>query len=187
MAESILMFVLLVFVIFPIVVLIHELGHVLPTLALTEQRSRLRLGKTGPTLLTTSIGRVDLEWRLLAVSGDAWPVGTISRRAALFITAGGPIASIVGTALFVGLAAITRDLGLFNVALRWGAFYGFVLLFLSAFPIAYPGPRVDGQPASASDGYWFFEFLRHPERTTWTPLTPEQIATAYVGAGRRSS
>lgn len=180
MTESILNVVVLLFVVFPVIVLIHELGHVLPTLLLTDRRSRLRLGKHGPRVLAASIGRVDLDWRALALSGDAFPDGTVGRRAMMIILAGGPIASVFAVVLFIGLASTASTDGTPGVAFRWGALFAIVLLIQSALPVTYRGPRENGQPEPASDGYWLRQYWRHPEWREWAPRTPEQIVGAHA-------
>ena len=180
MLEFVVIFLLLGLVVFPMVTLIHELGHAIPTLILTDRVSLVRVGG-GPWLLFRfRIGQLDLEWRpLLWFLGSAYPVGVVDRRSVLWMTAGDFIASLLNViALFVLSQFVGPGQTVASALLTWALLMATIGLLITGPPVRY-GRWQHEDYGPASDGYWLREWLRHPE---WRDFDFREVTALEGGA-----
>lgn len=160
---AILRWILLWFVVFPFVTLIHELGHLVPTLTLSSSGSLLRIGGPGPRLIGGTTKRVRWEWRpLVPFTGHALPDRPMSRRAGLLMLAGGVLFELVLVAVLLIVRLQAGDSWLADNILEPAITVGGIGIITSVIPLTFPDMGPDEQPVR-SDGYWIREVLRHPE------------------------
>jgi hypothetical protein len=165
----------------PLVVALHELGHLVPALIASDRPLRLRVGAPAAAV-TARIGRVTivLTRRPLRASGAVSGYGPLRGRAARTVVAGGPVATTLGGLAAAVLAAVS-DAHDWPFATQL-ACWGFVLtslhtLVASGAPIT--GTRPDGTPY-ASDGEQLARLARpapapRPQRASLAaPERPER-------------
>lgn len=176
---TILRWLLLWFVVFPLVTLVHELGHLIPTLTLSSSGSLLRIGGPGPRLIGGRTARVQWEWRpLVPFMGHAYPDGPMPRRAGLAMLCGGIVLELV---LVVGLLMVRLGIGdtwLADNVLEPAIILGAIGIITSVIPLTFPDVDPKGELVR-SDGYWIREVLRHPE---WDTLTAPGLREGASGA-----
>ncbi len=141
------------FVVEPLLVLVHELGHALAARALLDTDVVVAVGSKG-TLLDRHIGRVHLYVNAFGgvagasgVAGFDWRGATA--RDVVLITLAGPVASLAGALLAAWLLGIAPAHGVVH-ALLWAATFGGVLGALNALPFRFQQRR--GDPVHRSDG-----------------------------------
>jgi hypothetical protein len=138
----------------PLVVALHELGHLVPALIVSDRPLRLRVGAPAAALATARIGRVTfvLTRRPLRGSGAVSGYGPLRGRAARAVIAGGPVATTLGglAAAALSTAGSAHDGPQAAQLACWGFMLTSLLaLIASGAAIASTGP--DGTPY-ASDG-----------------------------------
>jgi hypothetical protein len=90
----------------PLVVVLHEAGHLIPALLLTDGPVTFRVGPRGEALVTARLGRVTFQLmrRVFRGGGEVISSGVRTRRDATLLVGGGPAATAL-TGLGVGLLA----------------------------------------------------------------------------------
>lgn len=90
----------------PLVTALHEAGHLLPALVLTDGPLTFRVGPRDEALATTRVGRVTfvVTRQMLRGSGEVRVPGLRSKRDAAVVLVGGPLTTAV-TGLGAGLLA----------------------------------------------------------------------------------
>lgn len=176
---AVLRWLLLWCVVFPLVTLVHELGHLVPTLALSSSGSLLRIGGPGPRLIGGRTKRVRWEWHpLVPFTGHAYPDAPMPRRAGLIMLAGSILFELV---LVVGLVIVRLRVGVSWLAdntIEPAITLGGIGIITSVIPLTFPYVGPNGQPVR-SDGYWLREVLRHPE---WDTLTSPGVRQRVIEA-----
>lgn len=167
---TILRWLLLWFVVFPLVTLVHELGHLIPTLTLSSSGSVLRIGLAGPRLIGGRTKRVRWEWLpLVPLAGYTFPDRPMTRGAGLIMLAGGALFELILVAVLFILRVRLGDSWFGDGVIEPVIIFGVIGLATSVIPMTYPSLEPGDEPLR-SDGYWIRESLRHPEwRTVTTP------------------
>lgn len=149
-------FLLVLFFIYPLVVLLHELGHAIAALALASGPVTIKMGdwRREHPLFVRRVGRLTLQWyRLPGWSGrcSADDIGDASVVGRIVFYLGGPLVSL--------LTAIAAYLVMFNLesgGFLWAVFqtignFALATLLLTIVPMRYPawwgpyaGSRSDG-------------------------------------------
>ena len=140
----------------------HELGHALPILLFTQENVIIELGKQPPQR-SWVLGRLRLNVQLPSYAGlYRYDKEEVSRDVILLSLAGGPVTSLLLTAVFGVAAALLRSR---SEPSLWQTFFiilaadALLLFVLTAVPLKYPAwyGLLAGWP---SDGYQIREMLR---------------------------
>ncbi|MGP4076963.1 site-2 protease family protein [Halobacillus sp. K22] len=139
---------LLIFLIAPLSLFIHEMGHVLSAMIFRAEKSDIIIG-TGRQVCKLRLGRLHVYVRLIFFNGghsinEKTPSFAVKEKA--WISAGGPLLNgTVAFLLFLGPAAEQSE-GFFYFCM----FNGY-LAIVNSFPFCIKGRK--------SDGYRFFQYL----------------------------
>lgn len=163
---TILRWLLLWFVVFPLVTLVHELGHLIPTLTLSSSGSLLKIGGPGPRLISGRTKRVQWEWRpLVPFTGYALPDRPMSRHAGLIMLAGGVFLELVLVAALIIARVRMGDSWFSTGVIEPAIVFAMIGLITSMIPMTYPSLEPNAEPVR-SDGYWIREIRRQPDWQT---------------------
>ncbi|HVV04093.1 MAG TPA: hypothetical protein VHC96_07710 [Puia sp.] len=158
--------ILLLGVSFFVTVLLHELGHAIPAIFMTTDDVNIYIGSLGDPdkCFHFFIGRIAVYCKynpLLWYKGCCFAADTyyLSLDQRLLFTAGGPIASVIGTILTWLLLSVTENQDFLRV-LTGGIFVVSLLATLgSLIPLVRVRYTASGQPVY-NDGYEIFRILR---------------------------
>jgi len=152
--------VVLWLILFPIITFLHECGHALTVLALTDRNVTILLGD----------GRKGIKWqwgRLGVVVG--WFTGFVgftrydqerlASRQILWVTLAGPLVSLLLTVLFSGLAFTWSNSQWFVLAMRTIAYAAFAQFLFTILPLRYPRWFL-AYGGRTSDGWRILQLLR---------------------------
>jgi hypothetical protein len=149
------------FVVVPVAMFVHELGHAVVAVILSGQRVTVRIGSRD-ALVRFALGRIDIRWHPTGYVAECeWStIGTVPPRDLVRMALAGPAAE-TGLALALGILALAlADSGgvLFWIAAIGG---GLVLLeaLLNLIPLRNP-PAWLGEHGDASDGWLAREWAR---------------------------
>lgn len=141
-------FVVLIILVAPISLFIHELGHILPALMFKSERSSIIIGR-GPLLMKLQFGKVRLEMNWLFFQGAhsaSERTDEFTNREKAWISFGGPLlnALVAMTCFWVLLPSESRVILIF-------AFFNGYLAIVNSIPFSFKGKK--------SDGYQFLQGL----------------------------
>ncbi len=144
-------------------VFFHELGHALAALLATRQGVEMEIGSAGKRGCIR-LGRLDLVFRSRGqrYGSTRYDRSRESRGAQAFVAIGGPLASLLATAVFVWIM-VSSTLGSWGWIICLGlAIANFRILIVAVWPIKY---RPDGEDGDVwlSDGLDLWRLLTNKQ------------------------